>query len=295
MTTLLRTHREQRRMSAEDLAGRLDVHRNSVLRWERRERLPGPDHVRALARTLDLDTSVVAGFFDAVRAPAAPAVGVRGHGLRSLRQAAGVPVSRIADDLGVRAATVYNWEAGRARIPDHLLPGLASSVGTSELRLRQVLQAAPPVAPVGPVPPLRRLRRRSGLSQEAVARRIGVSRHRIGSWERGARPPLWAVRALAAVYGVPVSRVAQVTGVPAPPFLDRRRWEPGDLPLVLATLRAWSGLTQRQVAAHCGVHPTSVRAWEVGRTLPRARSREHLERIYGLATGELRVAYPDAG
>lgn len=293
MTTLLRTRREQRQMSADDLARHLAVHRNSVLRWERRERLPGPDHVRALARTLDLDTSVVAGFFDAARVPAAPATGVRGHGLRSVRRAARVPVSRIADDLGVRAATVYNWEAGRARIPDEHLPRLAALVGTSEPRLRQALRSALVIEQAAPVSPLRRLRRRSGLSQEAVARRIGVSRHRIGAWERGTRPPLWAVRALAAAYGVPVSSLARVTGLPAPPLLDRRRWERGDLPRVLWTLRAWSGLPQREVAARCGVHPTSVRAWEAGRTVPGTRSRERLERLYGLATGDLWAAYPD--
>ena len=294
MTTLLRTHREQRRMSAEDLAGHLDVHRNSVLRWERRERLPGPDHVLALARTLDLDTSEVAGFFDAARAPATPAAGVRGDGLRPIRQAARVSVRRIADDLGVPEATVYNWEAGRARIPDRLLPGLASSVGTPEALLRQVLRTARREHAT-PVPPLRRMRRRSGLSQEAVAIRIGVSRHRIGAWEHGTPPPLWAVRALAAVYGVPVSRLARATGVSAPPLLDRRRWRRGDLPRVLWTLRAWSGLTQRQVAARCAVHPTSVRAWEAGRTVPGARSRERLERAYGLAVGDLLAAYPDEG
>jgi transcriptional regulator with XRE-family HTH domain len=204
-----------------------------------------------------------------------------------------VPVSRIADDLGVRAATVYNWEAGRARIPDEHLPRLASVVGTSESRLRQTLRAASAIEQSAPASPLRRLRRRSGLSQEAVARRIGVSRHRVGDWERGTRPPLWAVRALAAVYGVPVSRLARAAEVPAPPLLDRRRWQPGDLPRVLWTLRAWSGLTQREVAARCGVHPTSVRAWEAGRTVPGARSRERLERLYGLAVGELLAAYPD--
>jgi transcriptional regulator with XRE-family HTH domain len=293
VTTLLRTRREQRQMSADDLARHLAVHRNSVLRWERRERLPGPDHVRALARTLDLDTSEVAGFFDAARVPAAPATGVRGHGLRSVRQAARVPVSRIAGDLGVRAATVYNWEAGRARIPDEHLPRLASLVGTSESRLRQALRAALAIEQTTPVSPLRRLRRRSGLSQETVAGRIGVSRHRVGTWERGTRPPLWAVRALAAVYGVPVSLLARVAGVPAPPLLDRQQWDRGDLPRVLRTLRAWSGLTQREVAARCGVHPTSVRAWEAGRTVPGARSRGRLERLYGLAAGDLRAAYPD--
>ena len=36
------------------VAGALGVHPSSVLRWERRERLPGPVHIRRLAAALEL-------------------------------------------------------------------------------------------------------------------------------------------------------------------------------------------------------------------------------------------------
>lgn len=117
-----------------------------------------------------------------------------------------------------------------------------------------------------PVRPLRRLRRRTGLTQEAVARRIGSSRYRVGAWERGEVPPL----------------------------LDPRRWTPGDLPHALATLRAWTGLTQREAARRCGLHPTSLKAWEAGRTVPSARSRRRLEELYGLPDSALLAACPGA-
>lgn len=218
---------------------------------------------------------------------------VRGHGLRPLRRGAGLPVRRIAQHLGVRESTVYNWESGRVRIPGDHLPGLASLLGTSAPVLVPVLRASPPPGARGPVPPLRRLRRRTGLSQEAVARRIGTTRHRLGAWERGqVPPPLWAVRRLARTYGVPVARVAALAGVPAPRLLDPARWRPGDLPGVLATLRAWNGLTQAEVARRCGLHRTTVRGWENGRGVPSARSRERLEELHGLPAGSLRGAYP---
>jgi transcriptional regulator with XRE-family HTH domain len=297
--TFLRDQRTERALAASDVARRLAVHPNSVLRWERRDQLPGPQHIHALAGTLGIDVARVAAFFDGARADAAPVTGVRGHGLRPLRWSAGVPVRRIAAALGVPAATVYNWEAGRVRIPEDHLSALASVLGTTVPVMTACLRAAPTPASTPPAStppsPLRRLRRRAGLSQEALARRIGTTRHRVGAWERGERPPLWAVRRMAREYGVPVARLASLAGVPAPPLLDPGRWTAGDLPAVLATMRAWNGLTQAEVAARCGFHPTSVRAWENGRTVPSRRSREQLERVLGLPAGALLRAYPASG
>lgn len=291
MDTPLRDQRTRRALSAHEVARRVDVHPTSVLRWERRERLPGPEHLRALAGALAVDVSRVASFFDEARTPAPAPAGVRGTGLRALRHEAAVPVRHIAAHLGLHESTVYNWEAGRVRIPDAHLPALARLLGTSEPRLRERLASSPSL-PVTPLPPLRRLRRRTGLSQEAVARRVGTTRRRVGAWERGEVPPLWAVRRLAGVYGVQVSQLAGLVGLAAPRLLDPARWSAGDLPEVMATLRAWSGLTQAEVAHRCDLHRTTVRAWENGRAVPSARSRERLERLLGLAPGALLVAYP---
>jgi len=264
----------------------------SVLRWERRERLPGPGHVLALASALELETTAVIGFFDEARPAALPTQGLRGHGLRGLREEAQLPVRRLARRLDVLPATVYNWEAGRVRIPATHVPALADSLGVDVPALTESLTVAPVTRADGPVSALRRLRRRTGLSQEVVAERIGASRHRVGAWERGAQPPIWAVRRMAAVYGVPVARVARAAGVTAPPLLDRRNWSPGDLPLVLVALRQWSGLTQLELAERCGWHKTTVRAWERGRARPAASARARLEQLYGLPLGALTEAYP---
>lgn len=291
MSTLLRTRRAARALSAADLARDLGVHPTSLLRWERRERLPGPDHVRALAAALAVDVTQVASFFDEARPPAPPVGGLRGHGLRALRRRVGLPAQEVARHLGVPSSTVYNWEAGRVRIPEHHLPALAPLLGVPRPHLGELLRAAAPPAPA-PVPPLRRLRRRTGLSQEAVAHRVGTTRRRLGAWERGEAPPLWAVRRLAGVYGVPVARLAALVGVPAPRLLDPASWRAGDLPGVLATLRGWSGLTQAEVADRCDLHRTTVRGWENGRAVPSDRSRARLERLHNLPDGSLLAAYP---
>lgn len=290
----LRDRRTSRALTTADLARELGVHPTSVLRWERRERLPGPEHIHGLARSLAVDATTVAGFFDEARpAPPPPIDNPRGHGLRPLRRAARVPASRIAEAVGVHPASIYNWEAGRARIPAQHVPALAGLLRIEEAALLGLLDQWPArTPPPPPVSELRRLRRRTGLSQARVAERIGVSRHSLSAWERGAPPPLWALRPLAGLYGVQVATVARAAGVRAPRLLDRRRWAAGDLPDVLVTLRQWAGLGQRELAERCRRSVSSVRDWEHGRGTPRRSSRRRLEQLYGLPEGALLIAYP---
>jgi transcriptional regulator with XRE-family HTH domain len=292
-TNYLRDQRRSRALSTAEVAARLGVHPNSVLRWERLERLPAPVHIHGLARALRVETAEIADFFDTARRPGAVATTtVRGPGLRSLRAAARIPAPRIAAALGVPAARVYNWESGRARIPLDLVPTLAAALDVEVGRLLDLLRRADSAPPVREPSELGRLRRRTGLSRAAVAARIGASRHSVGAWERGGRPPLAAVRRLARVYGVPVGVVARAAGVTAPLLLDARRWSPGDLPGVLLALREWSGLTQREVAARCGCGVDAVRSWEKGRSRPRPATRMLLETLYRLPDGELLRASP---
>lgn len=292
MTTLLRAERARRGLRATDLAREIGVHPMSILRWERRERLPGPVHIHALARVLELEPARIAGFFDDVRTPspnASPA-GHRGQGLRSLRLRAGVPVNAIAAALGVPASTVYNWESGRVRIPEPHLATLAATLGLSPAGLAASL-ASPVLVnhrPDVPPSPLRRLRHRSRLSQSRAAAVAGVDRRSLGTWERGeVTPPLVALRRLGHVYGVPVATVARAAGVAPPRLLDRRHWQSGDLPAVLRTLRQWTGLTQGQLAARSGCSAAAVRNWEAGRASPSARLLKGLERALGLPPGAL--------
>lgn len=296
MTTLLRTERARRGLRATDLAQEIGVHPMSILRWERRERLPGPVHIHALARVLELEPARVAGFFDDARsaAPApAPEVGHRGQALRDLRWRAGVPAAGIARRLGLPVSTVYNWEAGRARIPAARIDALAEVLGLSPETL--VARLAAPATVIGrpdlPMSPLRRLRHRARLSQARAAAAAGVDRHALGAWERGAgTPPLAALRHLSRTYGVPVAHVARAAGTQPPHLLDRSRWRPGDLPAVIRTLREWAGLTQGQLADRCACSTAAVRTWESGRVVPSARMRTRLERAFRLPSGTLDAA-----
>ena len=293
----LRSRRMELALRADELATELGVHTTSIHRWERRERLPGPVHIVGIARALGLPTIDVARFFDEARpATEQPAPGVRGLGLRTTRAAANIRATQIAETVGVPTAHVYNWESGKARIPQRHLSVLADLFQLEQERLRSLLtQPAAPSRRQAPKPishGLRSLRRRAGLSQTRVAHLIGVSRHCLGRWERAAAmPPLHALRRLARLYGVPVSTVAAAAGVTAPPLLDRRTWAAGDLPEVLRVLREWTGMSQRQVALHCACSSAAVRAWENGRSEPCTALRRRLEALYGLPRDALLQAY----
>lgn len=293
MTTLLRSERARRGLRATDLAQEIGVHPMSILRWERRERLPGPVHIHALARVLELEPAHVAGFFDDARsASGSPtaAPGHRGQALRALRWRSSVSAASLADQVGVPASTVYNWEAGRARVPADRIPPLAHALrlDADELVARLAAPTAAPGHPRPPASPLRRLRHRARLSQARAAAAAGVDRHALGSWERGnGTPPLAAIRRLAGVYGAPVAHVARAAGVEPPHLLDRARWRPGDLPAVIRTLREWAGLTQGELARRCGCSAAAVRTWESARVVPSGRMVARLELAFGLPTGAL--------
>lgn len=290
---LLRQRRRRKALTVHHIAAELGVHPTTISRWERRARLPGPHHVHALARVLDLSVSDVAEFFDSARAPDVEARGVRGHGLRPLRRAAGLSAHSVAAAAGVPVHSVYNWELGTARMPDEAVHGVADLMGLNADCLVALLRTALPPPPTRTgASPLRRLRHRTGLSQSVVAERIGHSRHALGGWERGAEPPLVAVRRLAAVYGVPTEAVARAARVQPPPLLDTRRWKPGTIHDVLTVMRRWQGLTQRDVANLTGSSTAAVRTWEAGLHAPSPAALNRLERAYGLEPGALLAAYP---
>jgi transcriptional regulator with XRE-family HTH domain len=117
--------------------------------------------------------------------------------VRAARLQSGWPRSRLATALGVEAATVRSWEAGR-RIPT--LPNLIIFGHEFGMRLviigrdgRAVPARTPPVAdePLahqeirGLVAALRGERRRRELSQDALAAEVGVSTWSLTMFERG--------------------------------------------------------------------------------------------------------------
>jgi len=70
---------------------------------------------------------------------------------------------------------------------------------------------------------LRASREERGLSQEELARQVGVHRNSVKKWERGATPGLEIVAKLAAALGIPISRLVPHAGRPDSPELQAAR------------------------------------------------------------------------
>ena len=291
----LRAARRASALAAGEVAALLGVHPTTVTRWERRDRFPAPQHLHALASAYDVSVAAVSAYFDEARSRTRRVEDdYPGRGLRRLRAAHGLTASELAHRVAVPVHTVYNWEAGSARVPRRQVQLLAEVFAMAVDNVETCLRRGP--APAVPDPegqsPLRRLRVAAGQSQEQLSRSAGVARSSLRAWEHGAAPGLSAIRGLARALDLPAVELARRLGVDLPRELVPTAWRPGDLPAVLRVLRLWSRLTQAELARHCGCSSAAVRSWERGRSRPSERLRERLEVLYRLPPGALLRVYP---
>ena len=138
-----------------------------------------------------------------------------GNRLRKARQDSGMTQSEVAEELGITAQTVRNWEAGRHEPSAKVISDLAERYRVSEEKLLGDLDApsgspvsAKPKFPYDRVPvdagKLSEARRGAGLTQERVSGMTGLSLSAIRSYERGsARPATRTLEVLAGIYGRP--------------------------------------------------------------------------------------------
>lgn len=101
---------------------------------------------------------------------------------------------------------------------------------TDEVNSREVSSSSPESPEVWIGERVHRLRRVKGLTRSELAERLGVSRQRVGNWERGLNTPtLGVLPALARELGVTVDEL--ITGEPSP--------------------RAWLSPEQREEVRRC--------------------------------------------
>ena len=289
----LRGWRRDAGLSTSEVAQRLDVHPNTVLRWERRERAAGPGHVRALADLYGVPLRLVSDHF--LGTGTAPDTSLPGRNLRPLRQSRRISAATLAEVVVVPQHTIYNWELGMARVPAKLAPTLAQALSLEVDELTHALRA--PFAGRSVVRidhPLRDLRRARGLSQVALAHRAQVALCVVKAWESGRHGSLRSLRRLALALDVPAPRLARHLGYPLPPELDPRNWRPGTFRHVLRLLREWSCLTQADLAGMCSVSPSTIRSWEAGRHRPSHEKTSRLEGLLRTPSSALWATVPQA-
>lgn len=119
-------------------------------------------------------------------------------------------------------------------------------------------------------------RRRRGLSLDALADRVGVSRPNLIAYEKGRRHPSpGTLAALAAALQVAPAGLSDV---------PQTAW-------TLADVRAFSGRTKSEVAAALGIARGTYDAMEAGRRTLRAELMQPLAALLGRTPAVVRAAY----
>lgn len=134
-----------------------------------------------------------------------------GHRLRRARMRSRLTQNDVAENLGVTAQTVRNWESGKHEPPPQTIKKLAELYGESEERLLANLDSAIIPRPIGTlfrydrvlVDPERMTSARSeaGLTQAKVSGMTGLSLSAIRRYESGsANPATRTLLVLASIY-----------------------------------------------------------------------------------------------
>jgi len=173
-----------------------------------------------------------------------------GQHLRRRRMDLGLRQVDLAKQFGVDAATLYNWEEGQTSPQVRLMARVIAFIGCDPTPAETSLPSR-----------LRAYRRREGLSQRAMAARLGVQADTAARWEwRGQKPRAehWAT-------------IDRVLG-PAEPT-------PQDLPNRIRHIRRKLGLTQEEFGRRLGLGQHCISSWERGECEPLPVRRAQLDRM----------------
>jgi transcriptional regulator with XRE-family HTH domain len=152
-----------------------------------------------------------------------------------------------------RPATAHS-DSESLRVPGIRRRMVALPFCSASLRAPRPVPRGYPVNPRSLGEHLRRRRLDAGLTQRAVAKRLGVDAWTVVNWEQDrTRPQASKVGALYRFLGY----------VPGP--------VPVDLPARIRAARRKLGLSQAGLALQLGVNPSTVQKWERGRRRPYRR------------------------
>jgi len=165
--------------------------------------------------------------------------------IRWHRKKLGLTQQDLADQIGVSADTVRNWEQGRTRPDLRNLRALATVVRIPA-RFMAISSQEQDSFPVR----LLATRRRLGLSQAELGARLDVCAETIWEWENGHHEPTATNRAAAEAL------IGETLGTAGPT---------GEL---IREIRERLGLSQRELGERLGVAGSSVSRWERGRRRP---------------------------
>ena len=214
-----------------------------------------------------------------------------GAHLEAARQRAGMRRVDLALRLGVSEETIRLWERGAVQpTPERLarlIPVLAieasfwqqepASAGHADDDLPELARR------------LRTERTALGLTQAAVAERLGVAQATYAAWETGrARPTARHVDDVAELLGLARETVLALCSTPF--VVDYHDWPP--LGRLIGARRQALGLTRGGLADAVGVAPGTIASWELGYRTPAAAQVAALAQALETSFDHLTAALP---
>ena len=97
-----------------------------------------------------------------------------GDHLRKVRLERGLSQDQVARELGVSIATIFNWEANQTRVQTRFMPQVVAFLGYDPREEASQIGDR-----------IRMLRERQGLSQVALAAKLGLNASTVVRWECG--------------------------------------------------------------------------------------------------------------
>ncbi|WP_436692134.1 helix-turn-helix domain-containing protein [Geodermatophilus sp. CPCC 205506] len=193
------------------------------------------------------------------------------------RVRAGLTVTQLAKALRVARPTVSMWERGRRGVGRHYWPALTVALGLSEEDLTALFARCPPSRlDAVRLPSLARFRRSAGLTQAALAQRVGVAPTTLAMWESsGVRVQLAVVAQLCAVLGVELGELTANSPVAAPDPRPLRRY------------RKAVGMSRAEAAAQLGISVGALARYEAGERRTPIPVVRRMAPAYGRRVGEL--------
>jgi transcriptional regulator with XRE-family HTH domain len=97
-----------------------------------------------------------------------------GDHLRKVRLERGLLQDQVARELGVSLGSIFNWEANHTRVQTRFIPKVVAFLGYDPREEAGQFGER-----------IRALRERQGLSQVALAAKLGLNASTVVNWERG--------------------------------------------------------------------------------------------------------------
>jgi transcriptional regulator with XRE-family HTH domain len=201
--------------------------------------------------------------------------------LTDARTAAGLSITQLARRLHLSRPTVSYWERGVRRPARSHWPLLGLVLGLEQAEVAALFADHPPARLDGePLPSLASVRRRAGISQRALAQRVGVAPTTLSMWETAG----------IAVSPAMVDRLADVlradrSTLAAEPDIAHVRD-----PRPLRRLRGAARMSQREAAAHLGIAVGSLARYEAGLRRPPVPVARRMAAAYRRPVAEVLAA-----